>query len=159
MSYSISYYKENDDDMEEFWTGFKMHLHNLRKDCDEWSAHLNDLKSQRRYEDIKHAIRGYICITAREMLRESSEYHYKIFMTNVKRWEQIDNTEEEILIFCRLPKALRNEGNLLDIIVKNKLVGLFDRMRRLLGDEYISDVYSVDVSNLSSDKIIKRILK
>jgi hypothetical protein len=159
MSYSISYYKENDDDMEEFWVGFKMHLRNLGKNCDEWSAHLNDLKSQRRYDDIKHAIRGYICITAREMLREASDYHYKIFMTNVKRWEKIDDTEEEILIYCRLPKPLRKEGNLLDIIVKNHLVGLFDRMRRLLGDEYISGVYSVDMTNLSSEKIIKQILK
>lgn len=166
MSYDISYYKEEPDhEMEEFWVGFKICIHNLYKSLgreyvDEWSSKLNALKGEKRFEDIKTAIREYICIVAKD-IKHANNYHYKIFMNYVKRWERIDNTECEILILCRLPKSLREkvDNNLLDVIIQGRQTALFDRMRRLLGDEYISNKYSVDMTNLSSDKIIKRILK
>ena len=162
MSYELSYYKEEPDhEMEEFWIGFKSHIYKClgRKDLDEMSIKLNELKKEQRYDDIKIAIREYICVVAKEM-DTVNDYYYRIFLNYLKRWEAIDNTECKILIYCRLPKKLRMiKGNLLDVIIQGRQTALLDRMRRLLGDAYISELYSLDITNLSSDKIIKRILK
>lgn len=91
----------NDQDyqIELFWYGFKVAMYNFLQSYRisnnhivEWSMTLNNLKKNKKYDDIESHIREYMAQYALQLARQiNSNYHDQIFISNIKRWDKISN--------------------------------------------------------------------
>jgi hypothetical protein len=91
----------NDQDyqIELFWYGFKAAMYNFLQSyristnhIEEWSITLNDLKKDKKYDDIESHIRDYMAQYALQLSRQiNSNYHDQILISNIKRWDKISN--------------------------------------------------------------------
>ena len=85
--------------IEEFWCSFKISLFNfysnIKKSCSHievWSKNLNNLKSQKKYNDIENTIREYMSKYAFDLIKfNDSIYINDIFITNIKRWNKLSS--------------------------------------------------------------------
>lgn len=91
----------NDPDyqIELFWYGFKASMYNFLQSYQisnnhitEWSIILNDLKKNKKYDDIESHIRDYMSQYALQLARQiKSNYYDQILISNIKRWDKISN--------------------------------------------------------------------
>ena len=85
--------------IELFWYRFKTSMFNFYISCKmnyqhiyKWSSHLNLLKSGKQYDEIEKCIRDYMSHYAFELAKNpKSNYHDKILISNIKRWDKISN--------------------------------------------------------------------
>lgn len=83
--------------IELFWYGFKTSMYNFYiaykisyGHIHKWSSHLNDLKSDKKYDEIEKCIRDYMSHYAFELAKSpKSNYYDKILISNIKRWDKI----------------------------------------------------------------------
>ena len=123
--------KNVDYDIEQFWFGFKTSMINFYKDktlsrpIKSWCYHLNDLQSQKKYEEIEHCITKYISLYALDLMRVDNGYNVGILNTNIKRWDKISNKYKIFSSRTSYNKGCNLITTLLDIytllISKNKM--------------------------------------
>ena len=88
-----------DYEIEMFWYGLKSAMYNMYYDnnlisvrpIDYWSDILNDLQKKEKYELIEKNIRNYLSLFGIDIMKFASAYHTNIFVTNIKRWNEIGN--------------------------------------------------------------------
>lgn len=86
-----------DKEAEEFWLGFKKSMYNfykdkkIRRNISEWSETLNKLSDLMDYDNLESKIRDYISLYAIDIIRCRENRHFKIMITNIKRWNRISN--------------------------------------------------------------------
>ena len=85
-----------DYDVENFWLSFKNSMNNFYiisnippRPIKQWSDELNIWKSLKHYAEIEYNIKNYISLYALDIMRINSNYHYRILMTNITRWNNI----------------------------------------------------------------------
>lgn len=92
--------------IEQFWLGFKQSIINYcntikeskNMDINEalvnsWSCELNQLKKEKKYNEIEYNIRNYMTKYAFYIMENSIDtYNAKILDTNIKRWNNITVT-------------------------------------------------------------------
>ena len=172
MSY-LNLDKSNVDfEIEQFWLGFKESMKNfyrkkLNKAVDRpielWSNHLNNLQTNKKYEEIEHCITKYISLYAIDLMRFTDNYSINILRTNIKRWDKISNrykifeSRENYNKGCNLITTLLSIYYIL--FEKNKLdKNIFDQLELFIffGDFTSLIQYSFD-NELPSiiDKLLK----
>lgn len=87
--------------IEHFWYGFKDSMINfyilIEKDYTHiilWSTNLNELKNNKKYNNIESSIREYIALYSLDIIKysyDTSLYNEEILITNIKRWNKISN--------------------------------------------------------------------
>jgi len=92
----------NDPDyhIEIFWCGFKTSMYNFynyynmtHDHIQLWSDNLNNLKQNKQYNDIERDIRDYMANYSFDLAKQlKSNYHDKILISNIKRWDKISDT-------------------------------------------------------------------
>jgi hypothetical protein len=92
----------NDPDyhIELFWYGFKTSMYNFYNayrmsycHIQKWSDNLNELKKNKRYDNIERDIRDYMAHYSFDLTKHSnSNYYDQILISNIKRWDKISNT-------------------------------------------------------------------
>jgi len=95
-----------DKEIEYFWLNFKhTFINNIKLKnyqiidsdlLDEWSKNLNQLKTEKKYNQIENEIYHYLIIIAWKHLINYNKYYYSILMTNIKRWNRIASPENQI---------------------------------------------------------------
>lgn len=81
--------------VEQFWLSFKDSLYNFYSKCplnrpiNLWSMNLNNLQSQKKYQEIEKLIRDYLILVSIDMMRHGDQYHTNILNSNIKRWNKI----------------------------------------------------------------------
>lgn len=85
--------KNNPDfEIEEFWINFKKSMINFYdkfkcvRPIKFWSEQLNLLQNEKKYDIIELKIKNYISLYAIDVMKYSSDYHFRILQTNIKRW-------------------------------------------------------------------------
>jgi hypothetical protein len=92
--------------IEQFWLGFKQSIinycNNIKESksmdinktlVDSWSCELNQLKKEKKYNEIEYNIRNYMTKYAFYIMETSTDtYNAKILDTNIKRWNNITIT-------------------------------------------------------------------
>ena len=137
----------NDPDyqIELFWYGLKESMFNFYKayrisapHINEWSIILNNLKKNKKYNEIESNIRDYISQYAFQLARQSnSNYNDQILISNIKRWNKISNQYK----FTSSEKY-------------NKIILLFyiyNEIKRDNTSNYFHIIKSIDYINTSND--------
>jgi hypothetical protein len=84
-----------DQKIEEFWLGLKTSMLNFYNNCvikrpiDTWSNNLNVFQKHKNYSSIEKHIINYISLYALDLMRLHDEYHIRILVTNMRRWDKI----------------------------------------------------------------------
>lgn len=84
-----------DQKIEEFWLGLKTSMLNFYNNCvikrpiDTWSNNLNVFQKHKNYSSIEKHIINYISLYALDLMRFHDEYHIRILVTNMRRWDKI----------------------------------------------------------------------
>lgn len=93
---------------EAYWVNFKNFILNVSKlspivtksgiEIDKWVETLNRLKLEHKYVDIERQIEKYIATTGWLTLKYSNLYHIDIFITQLKRWQDVPSlsVDEEV---------------------------------------------------------------
>jgi hypothetical protein len=158
--------------IEMFWFGFKQSMRNFYETIDgyaakyetfvvHWSNTLNNYKSNKDYMNIEHSIREYMSIYSFDLIKYSkSEYHDNIFITNIKRWNDISNSfnfnnsvkhsKIVILFMIYLQIKVLNDYDFL-----NKLQPIEEILKTENYDDFI--LYSITNNKPSILELIKKI--
>lgn len=84
-----------DKKIEEFWLGLKQSMLNFYNNCvikrpiDTWSSKLNVFQQNKNYNSIEKNVINYISLYALDLMRFHDEYHIRILVTNMRRWDKI----------------------------------------------------------------------
>lgn len=139
--------KSPDHDIEQFWLAFKKSMQNfydakhvISRPIELWSATLNKLQSQHKYNEIESHIRNYLSLYGIDLLRLESQYHINILITNLKRWDKIAAQHkffagEKNLVIILLEIAyslLKKNNNISGLFVDVELYLLYEDFTRLL---------------------------
>ena len=95
---------ENPDKLiEEFWLQFKKSMINYYKTSklrpiEKWSNKLNYYQSKKNYIEIEKHILNYISLYAIDLMRNDTNYHMNILVTNIKRWKKVLVNYDSIII-------------------------------------------------------------
>ncbi len=107
-----------DYDIEEFWLDFKRSMMNFYNDNSNvkrpiqlWSDKLNELQKNKEYSEIEINIRDYMSLYAIDLLRTYADYHIRILITNIKRWNNIANDS------CRFDKSDSKYINIVFLLI------------------------------------------
>ena len=137
----------NDPDyqIELFWYGLKGSMINFYKSyhissthMNEWSMTLNNLKKNKKYDEIERNIREYMSQYAFQLARQiNSNYHDQILISNIKRWDKISGHYK----FKGSEKY-------------NKIILLFyiyNEIKQDTASNYFHIIKSIDYTNTSND--------
>lgn len=80
--------------IEIFWLNFKQSMKNyynndFKRPIDYWSNELNNLQKLQKYNMIEDKIRNYISLFAIDLMKNLEDYHIRILITNIKRWNKL----------------------------------------------------------------------
>ena len=81
--------------IESFWINFKKSMKNyysqinISRPIDYWSDELNKFQKMKKYKLIENKIKNYISLYAIDLMRNLDEYHIRILLSNIKRWDKI----------------------------------------------------------------------
>lgn len=139
--------KSPDHDIEQFWLAFKKSMQNfydakhvISRPIELWSATLNKLQSQHKYNEIESHIRNYLSLYGIDLLRFESQYHINILITNLKRWDKLAQqykffAGEKNLVIILLEIAyslLKKNNNIHGLFVDVELYLLYEDFTTLL---------------------------
>jgi hypothetical protein len=158
--------------IELYWFGFKQSMRNFYETIDgyaakyeqfvvHWSNTLNNYKSNKDYMNIEHSIREYMSIYSFDLIKYSkSEYHDNIFITNIKRWNDISDSfnfnnsvkhsKIVILFMIYLQIKVLNDYDFL-----NKLVPIEEILETKNYDDFI--LYAITNNKPSILELVKKI--
>jgi hypothetical protein len=110
-----------DTEIESYWFGIKGSMYNFYKvnnlinirPIDYWSSNLNLLQQIGKYDDIQYNIRQYISLYAIDVIRfnNGNNYHFKILLTNIKRWNKLTSKYSFNTILSTSKKEEINKNN------------------------------------------------
>ena len=185
-----------DREYEKFWLSFKTSVFNYIKDMmlhsriefidnilddyiNNYSKKLNDFQIKGEFDKIKTHITCFLEEMCRVYILNYHDYHFGIFMTNLKRWLKIDkdsikkglitfilkfgkNINSDVYIYNNIQEVNFDIHHFVDIIVKDKKHQLLSKLHETFLRYYINSLltkkYNIVIENGTCfRKILKKI--
>ena len=96
--------QDDDYELEEFYFYFKKSMinfynnHSFSRPIEIWSNNLNNLKKQKKYQDIQKLIIKIMSLYAIDLMRVGDEYNSNILNTNINRFNTIVINNKKMIV-------------------------------------------------------------
>lgn len=154
---------------EYFWLSFKDSIKNFYaargikiklEDLDKTSDYLNLLQKQDKYNEINTVIHQYIMNFAWKIIEYPSNYYFNLFLTNIKRWNDISdpehivdisNSEYPVFLVLRIMKCVFPEHT----PAYNEFKPIFKQLNRetISDGKLLQSMFDVSVKHKKSGAI------
>jgi hypothetical protein len=152
-----------DKEIEYFWLNFKDTLiNNIQLKnyeiidlslLDKWSKNLNKLKEEKNFKEIETEVYHYLIIIAWKHIINYKQYYYSILMTNIKRWNRIASSENQINLLTSWSPNQIHEHSLIGYLIE--VLNVVSKNKKIIESDILSilNTYDFDFDSSYKDQL------